>query len=683
MKKSKLSVGLVTSFIASMALSACGQTVTKDSTNLVEFTGNNGQSLSISIDDIYKDYLESSAGISKYYDQVMEVLIRHAFQKDPNATGILGANKEKGQVAVKRNYNQIVETAKENVQSAKEDAKSKAETNGTDRKTEWQSILSEKGVKNEEELLQYFIYKLEKEEIEDWYFENNKVALRQEYLGVKSNSSTTGLEPAVSEKATSRFPYHIRHILIKNEDGASDYVRGTITADAAERLSSTVKLLADGKDATINPNGNTFGEVAKAKSEDGSASSYGDVGLMTNAISGEKLGMVNEFQLGIYAYDAIVKNGAGTRDTATFNVIDEGLGLDKKIGAETVAKTLKDRGIVEIPYSVFVELGDVARLENNWKTGLAVEDSKAALFPRNLIWNRYLNNHSIFVITNGKRDVNYDPETNTKVESRDVHFPTKDEDGHIQDAPYYDVTDTTKCKDSYRKYDDDGTGELIDYSKLGGFKANDNFKNADTERVLTDENKNVIIGVRSEFGIHLMIVEKSAYDYNDTVKLEDYYTTALPKDDDYPEIPEGEHTYVDFIYSDEQSEYKTRSDTIKSAIKGFDSTYDYRLYEELKSVEGVDANSESNKTMFELIQNYIDLQREKNKNEQSNGLEKVWETYLNLLATQDYYRLDIKDTADRVIPEGCKIAFTKNLTAAEQKALMDGQYIEGGKCYVK
>ena len=79
MKKSKLSVGLVTSFIAAMALSSCGQKVTKDSKNLIEFTGNNDQALSVSIDEIYKDYLESSSGISKYYDQVIEVLIRHMY----------------------------------------------------------------------------------------------------------------------------------------------------------------------------------------------------------------------------------------------------------------------------------------------------------------------------------------------------------------------------------------------------------------------------------------------------------------------------------------------------------------------------------------------------------------------------------------------------------------------------
>ena len=697
MKKSKLSVGLVTSFIAAMTLSSCGASVTKDSKNLVDFTGNNGQSLSVSIDEIYKDYLESSAGISKYYEQVIEVLIRHAFQKDKAGSSIL-----KG---VKRNYNQILDTAKENVESAKEQAKSNADTNGTDRKTEWQSILSEKGVKDEEELLQYFIYKLEKEEIEDWYYENHKEALRQQYLGVKSNKDTGATIEATDkpfDELVSRYPYHIRHILVKNEEGANDYVRGTISADAAERLSSAVKLLADGKSksSTDYPtdldrdHGNTFGEVAKAKSEDGSSSSYGDVGLMTNAITTSDgkpaLQMVKEFQLGIYAYDAIIKNGAGDRgtdDEHPYNVIDEGLGLDNEVNGEKVSTALKNYGIREIPYSVFVELGDVAKLESNYATGLTVEDNKSALYPRNLLWNRYLNNHGIFIITNGARKADYDP-TGGAIpnEVRDV----KTTEGL---GTYYDPQAAAPaCQDAYTKYD--GTGEKIDYSKLGGFKKIASFGGNDAKRVLTDENRNVIIGVRSEFGIHLMIVEKSAYDYNDAVKLEYYYTTALPSDDEYKEmvqkgyIPAGEHTYVDFIYSDEQSEYKTRSDTIKSAIKGFDSTYEYRLYEELKALESVDASSESNKDMFNLIDTYIDLQREKNQNEQEEGLAKVWEKYFELLATQDYYRTDIRNTDsaatynDRVVPEGCKIAFTKDLSAAE-KAALKAQYEEGGYCYVK
>ena len=642
MKKSKLSIGLVTSFIATMALSACSADVTKNKDNIVTFKGYGEQDIAVAIEDIYEEYMQSSSGIAKYYDQVMEVLIRHAFQKDKT-----GSSSLKG---IKKNYNQIVNEAKDNVKGAKTTAKNNADTNGTSYKTEWQSVLNEKGVKDEEELLQYYIYNLEKEEIEDWYFEQHKDELRREYLGLWSSSNTeaTGYQvpgTKVSSKASSRYPYHVRHILVKVDDGASDYVRGTISSDKAKLLSNTVELLAQGT--------NTFGEVALLKSEDSSNTSYGDVGIMTNAISGGKLQMVNEFQLGIYGYDAIVKNENKNAD------VDKGLGLDVNVEGKTVKEYFKDRGIVEIPYSAFKELGDVAELEANEATGLSVLDGKTALYPRNLLWNRYFNNHGIFVITNGAREANTDFDANGQKTLNEVHDQTSS-------ASYYDG------KDAYIKYNE--AEKKIDYTKLKGFKANEKFANAN-EKVLSDEHGNVIIGVRSEFGIHLMIVEKSAYDYDATTKLEDYYTTAIPGESDYPTLAAGEHTYVDFINTQNKSEWNTRAETAKSAIKSFDSTYDYRLYEMLSTSEDIDAENASNTKIFNAINNYIALQREKNQNEQQEGLKDVWKKYVDLLETQDFYR---EDLADRIVPEGCKIAFTSNLTAEQKKA-----FEEGGACYVK
>ena len=402
MKKSKLKLGLVTSFIASMALSACGASVTKSDTDLVGFKAYDGETdLSISIDEIYKDYMKSSSGISKYYDQVLEVLIRNAFQKDKTGTGEVFGNSA---VKLKKNYNKILSEAKDSVKGQKAVAKENAKTNGTSYSTEWKAVLAEKGVKDEEELLQYFIYKLEKEEVEDWYFNNHEDEIRSEYIGVDGTGAST------KENVSSRFPYHVRHILIKVEDGASDYVRGTISADQAKALSKTVELLAQG---TLS-----FGEVAAMKSEDSSNSSYGDVGIMTNAISSGKLGMVNEFQLGIYAYDAINFHASlNTGSDAKPTIIAKSLGLDKlvkdKDGDEWSVENYFDGAIQEIPYSVFVELGDVADQETNETTGLPVEDGKAAIYPRNLLWNRYLNNHGIFVITNSARGNIVDPTTTT------------------------------------------------------------------------------------------------------------------------------------------------------------------------------------------------------------------------------------------------------------------------------
>ena len=661
MKKSKLSVGLVTSFIASMALTACGSDVTKNKDNIVDFTGYDGSNLAVLIDEIYSDYMKSSTGIAKYYDQVMEVLIRNAFQQDKTGSKTEG----NGLSGVKKNYNQIVNEAKDNVKGAKQTAKQNAETNGTSYKTEWQSVLKEKNVKDEEELLQYYIYQLEKEEIEDWYFDKHEAELKEEYLGVKGDGS------ASQKKVASRFPYHIRHILVKVEDGAKEFARGTIAADKAKLLSNTVQLLAEGN--------MTFGEVAQKKSEDSSASSYGDVGIMTNAISSGKLGMVNEFQLGIYAYDAIKKN-------ASNEAIEKGLGLDKKADVKnnkTTREFLAARRIVEIPYSVFKELGDVADLETNWKTGLAVEDGKAAVLPRNILWNTYLNNHSIFVITNGER---VDGNTIAAVDPTELdptssaHYFAADEDEY---KPHQIAGETAA------EYDARCEEEKVDYALLQGdveaHKPGFMTKAAEFtgvgEQVLCDENGNVIIGVRSEFGIHLMVVQKSIFDFTADeakVRLEDYYTTAIPGDADYPKYADGSDktTYVNFINSVNKSEYNTRADAVRSAIKSFDSTYDYRLYEHLRDTSGIDTSNESTKLLLDSIDNYIDVQREKNANDQEDGLEDVWQTYVELLQTQDYFR-HLPSADNRLVPEGCKIGFTKDTGFAE------ADYKEGGLCYVK
>ena len=232
----------------------------------------------------------------------------------------------------------------------------------------------------------------------------------------------------------------------------------------------------------------------------------------------------------------------------------------------------------------------------------------------------------------------------------------------------------------------------IDYSKLEGFKENTTLNSAANFKVLSDENSNVIIGVRSQYGIHLMVVQKSVYDFNDgqgnNVSLEQYYTTAVPGDSDYPKDSAGKDktTYVNFIKSVNKSEYNTRASTVRDAIKGFDTTYDYRLYEELSSASDETArkalvnNDENSLKLLSSIDNYIALQREKNNNDQGEGIAKVWRTYLELLSVQDNYRNVIQQTEDfRIIPEGCKIRFYDGKDASPEDAV----YKEGGVCYVK
>ena len=679
MKKSKLSTGLVTSFIAAMALGACSNNVTADKNNVVDFTGYNDQNLAIAIDDIYNDYRHTSAGISAYYKQVIEVLIRNAFKTgkagklDLNATGGTAAK-------LRKNYDQIVNEAKNKVKGDKQTAKENADTNGTSYKTEWQSILTGKGVKDEAELLQYYIYELEKEVIEDWYFDQNKESLTSEYIGVDNTGASTA-----SGKAAPHYPYHVRHILIKVEDGGSEYARGTITESQAKLLSKTITELAKGKI--------TFGQAAKDYSEDSSSSTYGEVSILKSAANGGSLEMVNEFQLGIYAYDSVL---SGRTDVV--NEIKNGLGLSSKISADlfnsltnddtnteekSVEDTLKKIGLGEVPYSKVVELGLAAEIENNKETGLKVADGKSALYPRNILWNRYFNRHNAFVITNREVDeINDYAQSATLASKANIAAVTALEGKELKTKTAGVTYSDTQSVD---KYDADGSQE-IKFADLTRFETNANIL-PDGGKVLTDESHNVIIGVRSTYGIHLMVVQKSINDYADAnISLNEYYTTAVPGDDDYPtKDGNDKQTYVNFITTTNKSEYNNRAETIRSAIKGFDSTYDYRLYDLLSgkddNIRDTLFNIESDGyTLLGEIDDYITLQRRKNLYDQDEGIAKVWKTYLELLDVQKNYREDIPagNKTMRLIPEGCKIRFYPGKYDPEA-----AEYKEGGLCYVK
>ena len=666
MKKSKLSTGLVTSFIAAMSLGACSSSVTNGKGNLVSFTGYNGQSLSVVTDELYEDYLKSSTGISAYYQSVIEVLIRNAFNKDKAGSGAL-----KG---IKKTYDQIVNEAKNNVKGDKQSAKENADTNGTSYKTEWQSILSGKGVKDESELLQYYIYQLEKEVIEDWYFDKHKEQLTKEYLGIGDDGKSTA-----SKKASARYPYHIRHILVKAENGAAGFARETISASQATLLSNTIQALADGR--------TSFGDVALQYSEDSSNTSYGDVGIMTADASSGSLVMVNEFQLGIYAYDAIlskarpanadIKSGLGLDDKVTSELYEQ-VTSEAILGDTDVETTLTKLGLGEVPYNKVVELGLAAEIEANGGSGLAVADGKAALYPRNILWNKYFNRHNVFVITNRAEPAYEDDMDKAKsvIAGDNVNLRVGEE--------AYSLDNQT-----VKSYNPTTPDAVVNFGNLGGMKANTNLSTDTKFRVLQDEQDNVIIGVRSQYGIHLMVVQRSIYDFNDgkngKVSLEEYYTTAVPGDSDYPTYNgQDKNTYVNFIQSANKSDANTRAETVRSAIKGFDKTYDYRLYDELSGKDDgtrssiFDVNS-SGYALLEYIDNYVATQRQKNVYEQGDNLQKVWRTYLELISAQNEVRERINSTANyRMVPEGCKIRFYDG-SYSEYEA----QYEEGGACYVK
>jgi len=561
MKKSKLSITLVTSFIAAMALTACNE-VTASKEALVTFTPyGSKEAISLITDDVYQAYRGTSSGVTKFYEKILEVLIRYQFKEN---------NFDKGELK----YSEIESWAKNQVQEQKDKAKANAKSNGTKYDDEWKSILDSHNVDDADGLKEHFIYDKEKEVITNWYADNtdNAEALKNEFLGIDANGQK------VDSKVKAAMPYHIRHILVKVDEAGNaqeKFYKGTISEAQAKLLADTVSTLASGK--------YTFSQVASMYSEDGSASSGGDVGIMTNAATSGSLGMVNEFQLGLYAYDNLY-DAANVSDGAAA-AIKEGLGITDDV------KNALPANVVEVPYEAFVKIGEAAKVTAD-KEGNKLANGSTAVYPRNILWNKYLNLHNVFVIKNAKVGA-------SKFGASDA----ADEFDNLCGSGEYDAS----------------------------------LANFDPNGYLCDENGNTIIGVRSQYGIHFMIIEKSMYDYAD---LATYYSTKLPGDEGY-----SADSYVGYIVSQSKEDYKKRADDVKSKITSFDSTYDYRLYQYLNTQVTVKFSGAA-EGLGEEIDAYIEKTQENNAFKQEDGLNKVWRTYTELLGAQEADRDRMFDTVN-------------------------------------
>ena len=607
MKKSKLSITLVTSFIAAMALTACNEvTASKDA--IVTFTPyGSKESISLITDDVYSAYKGTNNGITKFYEKILEVLIRYEF-------------KNKGFDKGEMKYSEIETWAKNQVQEQKDKAKANAKSNGTNYDDEWKSILESNNVEDAKEFQEKFIYEKEKEVITNWYADDAAKAddLKNEFLGIDADGKPVD-QSTVSVKAA--MPYHIRHILVKVDEASEvteKFSRGTITEAQAKLLADTVTTLASG---TYN-----FAQVAGMYSEDGSKDSGGDVGIMTNNATSGALGMVNEFQLGLYAYDNLYD--AGNAADAYAGVIKNGLGM-----TDAVVNALP-ANVVEVPYEAFVKIGEYAKVTAD-KDGNKLAKGSATVYPRNILWNKYLNLHNVFVITNKKT-------------GGFANYGTANAEQEFVNLAGADVYDANLPR----------------------------FKNG----VLVDEKDNVIIGVRSEYGIHLMVIEQSMYDYDN---LATYYSTDI---DDY-----AKDSYVGYIQSQSKEDYKKRADDIKSKITSFDATYDYRLYQYLTDpAQNVISFTGAADGLGDDIDNYIKVTKENNVFKQEDGLKKVWRTYTELLKVQQdnrSYKFDtisatgaVQQNLTRLVSEKIADDFMKLYNGLGDASIY-AKFAEGGDYY--
>ncbi len=465
-----------------VTLSACSNPVTENSDGyLITMKDKDGNSTGYTADQLFGNYRDNEFGVSKFVESVTELVIRNQINQEDAETQALKA--------------EILRKADISVDGVKETARNNASTNGTNYNDELNTLLESYNVEDLEELKDYFAYRTMKQEVEDRYFDDNL------------SSFVVGDEFGPGY-LNERLPYHVKHILVKVSAAGADLYNGRITEAEAKKLYAVANRLA------IQRNGETFGEVAREMSEDGSKEQFGDLGIMSKATS-----FVNEFKLGIYAYESV------------FNQNPEVLEKRDQLNVpESALEYFDDLGLATIPFHAFVSLDQYANVTKD-VNGNPVNNNDALYYPRNIIFNQYFNRHNIAVVTPeslGGGDYNYDGFRNVP-ELNNQRVLT------------------------------DENGKVILVVRAGTGSGDSGYQ-----------------------GIHFIVVERSALiDVQNGVSLEDYYTTEIPGTPNYP-TADGEDlvTFVNYNVST-TANYKTRAETVTNEIRNFDRFFNFRMLEQL------------------------------------------------------------------------------------------------------
>ncbi len=597
MRKSKISLALVGSLLSVTALAGCNEVTASDKGYILTYTNSSGEKINYSADELFGTYYNDSSSLSTVFDKIYKLIVRNSF-------------KAGGEYADK--YNDVRQKAQNDVDGDKKTARQNADTNGTSYDEEFNTILSSHDCEDEEELLEYYTYQRESTEFEDGFYEKNTAHLRDSV-------------PTEGDKYDGylhkKLPYHVRHILVKTEGESSstNYWNSSITEKDARKLNNVVTLLA---------NKVSFGQIASEYSEDtGSKANYGDLGIMDLDTS-----YVNPFKLGIYAYenlyngDATIHAGAAASNLAMNATIKNNYYDAVDYHAESI--TGDDTGLITtIPYGVFGKLqeyANVTRDENN----STVNDDNSIFYPRNIMFNKYLNRFSLAFIT-----------PNDPVAPEVTAFDT--------------VTESTK-----------GGAEVAAYTALPGFK-DVTFSKADgttyTQKVLVSStNKPILVaraGTSDYQGVHFITIERDALVATENgVSLSEYYTTKYPGQNDYPQDDSGndKNTYVNFLDQDTK-DYKSRAESVESKIKSFDKNlnkYIFKTYLENQTLVIKDDKLKTN------LQTWMNKTIEKADRDAALDWEETWENYIHTLEQQKVERR-------KLVSEACAIGY---LSAAKGDA---------------
>lgn len=652
MKKSKISLGIVAGLASVAALASCSQVKPKASSEgyVLTYTNSSGTTFHYTSEELFGSYFTQSSSIASMFDKVYSLIIRNYFKVED---------------AGKSKYTDIKKDAENDVEGVRTTAKKNAESNKTSYSEEFDKLLESYSCEDEEELLEHFIYDREKTEFEKQFYDNKTIFGDKtgiEYLRDHKAESTKDFSGYLERKV----PYHVRHILVKFDGSTSNdaYWNDTINDKDAKNLLTVARSLAEGQ--------LDFGQIAQNSSEfsDGSAANYGELEIVDKDTS-----YVNEFKLGIYAYENLY--GANQEEAkaseisidynathaANFKYKDivgqKGLDIAGKYAqAVTYERNAakKDLGgdaagkIATIPYGAFIAMNKWATTTNT-SIGEVVNENNSAFYPRNVIYNKYLNRHNVAFITPYDIPANDDEVTEDTFDFAKENTVGKLSDTFVGMKGFQDV--------------------IIDYDETSG----DPIK----QKVLCTKDGKPILVVRagtSDYkGVHFMVVERSGLVDTEANPLSDYYSVVYKKDD--PKFVAN--SYVNFLNQKEQ-DLMSRAQTVEGKIKNFDSSnlnkliYSKYVERQKLSIGKIKVTTvEGKEVEYDLgaqINEWIERDRNNSLFNTANTWEETWESYINTLNQQKVERR-------KLVSEACAIGFTtKNSSKGANWT------VEGGACYV-
>jgi hypothetical protein len=561
MNRNKISIASF-ALASLVALSACSNPVTENADgNVLTIKTSTGGTIDYTADELFGSYRGNETGVSRFVEAITEVVIRNQInQTDP---------------ASKALKDEILRKADISVDGVKETARNNAATNNTNYNEELKKLFDSYNVEDLEELKDYFAYQTMKQEVEDRYFKNNKdnFLLGDEY------------GPGF---LTYRAPYHVKHILVRVSANGGDLYNGRISEAEARKIHAIGSRLA------IQRNDETFGEIAREMSDDGSKEQFGDLGIMSKATS-----FVNEFKLGVYAYDAVFNQDPEVVENRdTLNV------------PEFAQDFFEELDLARIPFHAFESLRDFANVTKN-SQGNPVNDNDPLYYPRNILFNQYFNRHQIAVVT---------PESRGGGEYNYRGFRTVEELGN-------------------QKVLTDENGRVILVVRAGTGSGESGYQ-----------------------GIHFIVVERSALiDTINGVSLAEYYTSEIPTSNNYPKFTaedeenglgiEGQNktTFVNFRITT-TANYRDRAETVNNEIRNFDRFFNFRMLENLidtQEVSFVDEDLEA------AVLRYLDVTRASAAFDEDLQLRNTWNSFIEFLEYQEFQR-------QRLINENCAYDYLTN-----------------------